>query len=411
MEDPRSSLTDLSGADLSPGERLAEGERHATAQLIASLAQLDARRLYLAEGLVSLHLLHAGASSLRARRVRPHRGRASRTALPSDPRPARRRVHHADRRRVVCSAPDARQPPRHARCWRHRSKCDVEVLVASLVSSRLLPRPSGTTVECVRARGPSTRPGPTLSDYVSALAPLLASAPIAKLTNRPTVVAPLAPERYKLQFTVGSETVDKLRRVQDLLRHVVPDGDSAVILDRALTMLLDHLERTQLAASATPRASRPLASESRHIPARFAEPLGLATRPLRVCRTTGRSTGAGFPRVPATSILTRRLVERRDHRLRCKAHDLYEAEQDFGVRVKERTERTRLSQVRSGGQPLSLLRERAAPSGFEATGPDRVVSWCVFDLAHVTDASRDAGPWKPMTGSVWSAPLKSIVAL
>jgi hypothetical protein len=38
------------------------------------------------------------------------------------------------------------------------------------------------------------------------------------------VVAPLAPERYKVQITIGQETHDKLRRVQDLLRRVTAQG-------------------------------------------------------------------------------------------------------------------------------------------------------------------------------------------
>lgn len=42
-----------------------------------------------------------------------------------------------------------------------------------------------------------------------------------------------APKRYKIQFTVGRETYDKLRRAQDLLRHVVLNGDPAMIFERA----------------------------------------------------------------------------------------------------------------------------------------------------------------------------------
>jgi hypothetical protein len=42
-------------------------------------------------------------------------------------------------------------------------------------------------------------------------------------------VTPLAPERYKVQFTVSRATHEKLRRVQDLLRHSIPNGDPAAI--------------------------------------------------------------------------------------------------------------------------------------------------------------------------------------
>ena len=39
------------------------------------------------------------------------------------------------------------------------------------------------------------------------------------------VMAPLTPDRYRLQFTVSKETHDKLRRAQDLLCREIPDGD------------------------------------------------------------------------------------------------------------------------------------------------------------------------------------------
>ena len=50
---------------------------------------------------------------------------------------------------------------------------------------------------------------------------------------------------------MSAETHAKLRRAQDLLRHAVPDGDPAAILDRALTVLLQQLERTKYAAKAS----------------------------------------------------------------------------------------------------------------------------------------------------------------
>ena len=68
-------------------------------------------------------------------------------------------------------------------------------------------------------------------------------------------MTPLAPERYKVQFTVSRETHAKLRRVQDLLRHSIPNGDPAAIFDRALTVLLADLERARLARSTPARDS------------------------------------------------------------------------------------------------------------------------------------------------------------
>ena len=80
--------------------------------------------------------------------------------------------------------------------------------------------------------------------------------------RRPAVVRPLAPSRYQVQVTVSAETHAKLRRAQDLLRHAVPDGDPAAVLDRALTVLLQQLERTKCAAkAAAPRDLPPGRSE------------------------------------------------------------------------------------------------------------------------------------------------------
>jgi hypothetical protein len=51
------------------------------------------------------------------------------------------------------------------------------------------------------------------------------------------------------------------------LRHTIPSGDPAAIVDRALTTLLRELERQRCAATALSRNSRPLTDGSRHIPA------------------------------------------------------------------------------------------------------------------------------------------------
>ena len=102
-------------------------------------------------------------------------------------------------------------------------------------------------------------------------------ASVAPVPARPAapVTSPLSAERYKVQFTVGRETHDKLRRAQDLLRHSIPDGDPAEILDRALTLLLEHLERTKLAQTKAPRqTSRPLAAEVVTSPHPCAAPSG-----------------------------------------------------------------------------------------------------------------------------------------
>jgi hypothetical protein len=70
-----------------------------------------------------------------------------------------------------------------------------------------------------------------------------------------TAIAPLAPARYKVQFTAGVELREKLERAQALPRRQAPDGDLAVIVDRAVTLLLRELERGKDAAAEKPRKS------------------------------------------------------------------------------------------------------------------------------------------------------------
>jgi hypothetical protein len=56
-----------------------------------------------------------------------------------------------------------------------------------------------------------------------------------------------------VQFTMSREMHDTFRRVQELMRHKVPNGDPAVTFDCALALLRDHLERQKSAAAAKPR--------------------------------------------------------------------------------------------------------------------------------------------------------------
>jgi hypothetical protein len=103
----------------------------------------------------------------------------------------------------------------------------------------------------------------------TASASLPASACSAAAPRAPASVRPLAPARYHLQVTISAETRDKLRRAQDLLRHVVPDGDPATILDRALTLLVDRLERDRARKTTRPKT----ASRASAVPPAGADPV------------------------------------------------------------------------------------------------------------------------------------------
>lgn len=152
------------------------------------------------------------------------------------------------------------------------------------------------------------------------------------------MVEPLAPGRYKVQFTVTSETYEKFRRAQDLLRHRLPNGDPAAVFDRALTVLLDTLDKQRLATTGHPRAVRPTKKLSRHVPAAVRREVW--ARDEGRCKfegLAGRCQETGFLEIhhivpyasggPTT-------VENLE--LRCAAHNRYEAAQHFGLFVRER---------------------------------------------------------------------------
>jgi hypothetical protein len=78
-------------------------------------------------------------------------------------------------------------------------------------------------------------------------------------------VAALAPERFALQVTISEATQRKLLRAQALLRHQVPSGDLAEVLDRALDALLHKVEGRKFGKTRAPRAARPC-TDRRYVP-------------------------------------------------------------------------------------------------------------------------------------------------
>jgi len=146
------------------------------------------------------------------------------------------------------------------------------------------------------------------------------------------VIAPLTPERYRLQFTVSKETHDKLRRVQDLLCREIPDGDPAKIFERALDLLVRDVEKKKLAATMKPRPPRGSKSGSREIPAHVRR--AVWNRDGGRCAFAGRSG-----RCTELRFIEWHHVQPVGHQgpatvdnisLRCRAHNVYESELVFG---------------------------------------------------------------------------------
>ena len=352
-----SELSDLEL--LATVHRLAAEERHAIALLIASLAELDARRLYLGEGCSSmftyctqvLHLSeHAAYGRIEAARLARRfpvileqlaDGAMTLTAI-GLLAPHLKAENH---RELLESA-------------RHKSKREVEQLVATLrpqpsvpASVRKLPSPAAaarpvaprTTLLDATAEADIA---PTMAGTVSVPRCDLPPAGTSSAAARRAVIQPLAPERYKVQFTMDADAAAQLRRAQELMRHRVPDGDVGAIVTYALALLVERLETTKLAAAKRPRPPRETASSSasRAIPA--------AVRREVWARDEGRCAFVGsvgrctetsfleFHHVHPYAVGGRAVIENTE--LRCRAHNQYEAELFFGVPRPTARERSRL---------------------------------------------------------------------
>ena len=137
----------------------------------------------------------------------------------------------------------------------HRSRRQIEELVAELASGLTF---RVCSVSCraggllrIEKRFPRIEKTPALPSYpfrtescplqmplphsvASASSPREDAGP-PPVPAPPALFQPLAPSRYKVQFTARAQVRDKLERLRALLRSEVPDGDLASIIDKAVT--------------------------------------------------------------------------------------------------------------------------------------------------------------------------------
>lgn len=280
MSEQLETLRSLSDdAVLTRVEECVARERRATAHLIASLSELDARRLYPGQGFGSMfdyctrHLhLSERAAYVRIAAARLARRFPIVLDLIADSRVSltavsllAKHLNEANHRALLEEAI-------------HKTAGEIEVIVARLApkpdAAAIVRRVSGTPqtiavataaplmFESVRESSESAP-----ESYKSVAASSAEPAPLIPQRRPDAVITPLAPERFKIQFTISGETRAKLRMTQDLLRHSLPTGDLAAIFERALSALLADLEKKKLALVARPRKKTlPAKKGSRLIP-------------------------------------------------------------------------------------------------------------------------------------------------
>jgi hypothetical protein len=330
--------------------QLVRDSRCVDSDLVAHIAEVDERRLYIREAVPSmfsyctevLHLSEAEAylriAAARASREHPvllamlGDGRLHLTAI------AKLAPHLTPENRDVLLARAT-----------HRSKREVEELVAELSprpdvfsAIRKLPEP-GERAQPMAA--PSSADAPAASSLFAPsgapqereLRPDGVRHAGATRAVAPPLVEPLAPARYKVQFTASAELRDKLERLRALMRSKIPDGDLAAIIEEAVTEKLERLEARRFGATKKPRkrlAETNTSASSRHIPA--------AVRRVVHGRDGERCSFVDAQGRRCTARAWLEYHHRRpfgyggDHRpelvaLMCKSHNSHLAEHDYGV--------------------------------------------------------------------------------
>src|SRR6266496_1902977 len=151
---------------------------------------------------------------------------------------------------------------------------------------------------------------------------------LAKLT-------PLSADRFALQVTVSKHAHEQLCYAKELLGHALPSGDLATVIESALDLLVEKLESQKFAKCARTRPRRGTTrSKTRYVPA-------------HVRRTVWKRDGGQCTfvsehgkRCEARSCLEFDHIEAvarggetstSGMRLRCRAHNQFEAERAFGV--------------------------------------------------------------------------------
>ena len=330
--DPFDGLAALGDDDLL--HRLGEvvgRSRRVEAEIVAHIAEVDERRLYAREACPSmfayctevLHLSEAEAylriTAARAARLHP----VLLTML------ADGRLHL----RAITTLAPCLTAANHETVLAqatHKSKRQIEELVAALA-----PRPDAPAVirklPALGAAQPTVPPSSEPLRLCPDRVPVMLSPP------RAATVQPTAPERYRVQFTATAELRAKLDRLVALMRHRIPDGDLAAVLDDAITEKLARLQARRFAKSTARKAldaADTSASGSRYIPA--------PVRRLVDQRDGGRCRYVG---ADGRRCSERARLEFHHHlrpharggdrspdniRLMCRTHNVYQAESDFG---------------------------------------------------------------------------------
>ena len=351
-------------------------ERAGTAQVLAHIAEFDERKLYLPEAYPSMRAYCLGAlhfsedaaykriQAARAARVFPvifdaiEDGRLHLTAV------VRLAPHLSPGTAAELLAAAA-----------HKTTAEIELLLAER-----FPRPD--TPACVRALEPQAatdQPAAASGELVLKPVPSNQSCSVACMEplGSGSNVSPLSPGRFALELTMDAEMHDDLCYAQALLGHAIPSQDIVLVVRRGFKALIRELERSKLARVARSRPSaRGARSGSRHIAARVRRAVwlrdgGQCTFVSESGRRCEARTRLEFHHVVEFARGGEATIE--GIRLRCRAHNQYEAERAFGAEF--------------------MRGKRAAAAEARAVAKARTAAACAAATADEQDPERSVVPW------------------
>ena len=303
-----------------------------TADLVAHIAEFDARKLYVPKGYASMFAycverLHLSEDEA-FKRIRA--GRTARQYPAFFPALAEGRLHLTA---VVLLTPflTAENAAELLAAAEGKSKAEIQRWLA-----RRFPQPDLPTrlepIASHAAPGGQLVPEPVGGERVRELSSQLVPEPVATRVQWPKV-APLSRQRFLLQAPIPERAHDKLRYIQALLGHAVPSGDLAEVLERSFDAHIAQLEKQKIGATSRARGQR-AAEDPRRIPTavkravweRDGGQCGFVGEDGHRC---GSSVRLEFDHVDPVARGGEATIE--GIRLRCRAHNQYEAECVFGA--------------------------------------------------------------------------------
>ena len=309
--------------------------RTKTADLVAHIAEFDARRFYVRAGYTSMRAYCMGELRLSEDSAAKHLQVARKAReFPALFGPLAEGRLHLSGARLLAPHLTTENTDDLIAAAMDRSMAEIELLLAErFPQSEPLPLVQefpGAQPASPESVAPRAEVGePQVKQFTRKHAARHVDSPVPR-----SQLSPIAKERFVFQLAIGKRVHDKLRHAQDLLSHAIPSGDWEQVLEYALDEAIRKLERQKFAATTQPRSPKRPPANQRSIPAHVRR--AVRERDQGQCTfdgETGHRCGARkfleFDHIIPVARGGEATVE--NLTLRCRVHNAFEAERTFGA--------------------------------------------------------------------------------